>query len=148
MASKSGDWYKALRESDPETYRKLMDEKYGRRVEQLNTDPDKFAQMKFTKQRASAKDRSIPWELSQDHVHKIIKETKHCAISGRPVVLEVNHIDGSSIDRIDSSKGYTIDNVHVTSQVVNKARGEMSIADFVKMCQDVVNHQQQIHTQV
>jgi hypothetical protein len=82
MASKSGDWYKALRESNPESYRNLMDHKYARRVEQLNSEPDKFAQMKFTKQRAGAKDRGLAWELSQDHVHKMIKETNIVQFQG------------------------------------------------------------------
>jgi hypothetical protein len=138
MASKSGDWYKALRESDPDAYRKLMDDKYANRVEQLNTDPTKYAQMKFTKQRAGAKERKLAWDLSQEHVHKLIKETKRCHISGRKLVMEVNHPDGPSLDRVDANKGYHIDNVVVTSQLINKARGEMSVEEFVKMCRDVV----------
>jgi hypothetical protein len=138
MASKSGDWYKALRESDPDAYRKLMDDKYATRVEQLNTDPTKFAQMKFTKQRAGAKERKLAWDLNQEHVHKLIKETKRCYISGRKLVMEVNHPDGPSLDRLDASKGYHADNVVVTSQLINKARGEMSVEEFVKMCRDVV----------
>lgn len=140
MGSKSGDWYKSLRETNPEAYRDLMDKKYAERVRQLNSEPDKFAQMKFTKQRNGAKDRKIPWDLTAEYVHKIVKETKHCAISGRQVFLEVNHVDGASIDRIDASKGYTTDNVVITSQIINKARGELTIEEFVKMCQDVVNH--------
>jgi len=138
MASKSGDWYKALREKDPVAHRELMDEKYAKRVEQLNSDPTKFAQMKFTKQRAGAKERKLDWELSQNHVHTLIKETDRCFISGRKLVLEVNHPDGPSLDRLDASKGYYVDNVVVTSQLINKARGEMSVEEFVKMCRDVV----------
>lgn len=141
MASKSGDWYKQLRETDPAAYRELMDKKYAERVRQLNSNPDQFAQMKYTKQKNGAKDRKIFWDLSNEYVHTIIKETKHCSISGRPIKLEVNHIDGASIDRIDADKGYTENNVFVTSQIVNKARGEMTIDEFVKMCQDVVDYQ-------
>ena len=138
MSSKSGDWYKALRESNPESYRNLMDHKYARRVEQLNSEPDKYAQTKFVKQRAGAKDRGLAWELERDEVHKMIKETKICNLSGRQLVMEVNHPDAPSIDRIDNARGYHHDNVHVTSQLVNKARGTMSVEEFVKMCRDVV----------
>ena len=140
MASKSGDWYKALRESDPEKYRILMDEKYARRVDQLNSEPDKFAQQKFVKQRASAKERGLEWELERDKVHKMIKEAKICSISGRQLVMAVNHPDAPSIDRIDNARGYHHDNVHITSQLVNKSRGEMTIDEFVTMCQQVVDY--------
>lgn len=138
MGSKSGDWYKELREQDPTGYRELMDKKYANRLGQLNTDPDKFAQMKFTKQRSGAKERKLQWDLTKEQVHKMIKETTHCQVSGRKVMLEVGHPDGASIDRIDSTRGYTIDNVQITSQLINKARGEMTVDEFVKMCRDVV----------
>jgi len=140
MGSKSGDWYKALRESDPEAHRKIMDDKYARRVQQVNSNPDKFAQMKYSKQRAGARDRKLAWDLTEDDVHKLIKETKVCSISGRQVVLEINHPDGSSIDRIDNKRGYHLDNVHVVSQLVNKARGEMTIDEFVIMCKQVAEY--------
>ena len=141
--SKSGDWYKALREDDPEGYRKLMDEKYSRRVNQLNTNPDKFAQMKFTKQRAGALDRGYAWNLSETQVHKLIKETKICQLSGRSLVLEVNHRDGPSLDRIDNRYGYSMKNVQVVSQQINKARGEMSVEEFIQMCCEVADKSRQ-----
>ena len=137
--SRSGDWYKALRESDPESYRQLMDKKYASRVEQLNSDPTKFTRMKYTKQRNGAKDRKLEWDLTADQVHDLIIKNECCELSGRPLMLEVNHVDGASIDRIDNSRGYFIDNVQVTSQQINKARGTMTIDEFVEMCRQVAD---------
>lgn len=140
MGSKSGDWYKKLRENNPEEYKKLMGDNYSRRVKQLNEDSTKFAQMKFSKQRAGALSRGLSWNLSNTFVHKIIKETKNCQLSGRDLVLEVNHVNGPSLDRIDSRYGYSTKNIQVTSQLINKAKGEMTNEEFIQMCVDVATH--------
>jgi len=138
--SKSGDWYKKLREEDPIAYRKLMDEKYDRRVKQTNSDPTKFAQMKYSKQKAGALSRGYDWNLTEDDVHKLIKETKTCQLSGRELVLEINHRDGPSLDRIDNNNGYSMKNVQVVSQQINKARGEMSVDEFIQMCCEIADY--------
>jgi hypothetical protein len=137
--SKSGDWYTALKERDPVAHRTLMDKKYASRVGQLNSDPVKFTRMKYTKQRNGAKDRKLEWNLTAEQVHDLIMKNNCCEISGRELVLEVNHIDGASIDRIDNSRGYFIDNVQVTSQIINKARGTMTVDEFIEMCCQVAN---------
>jgi hypothetical protein len=137
--SKSGDWYKALRDSDPLLHRELMDKKYASRLKQLNSDPVKFTRMKYTKQRNGAKDRKLEWDLTPEQVHDLITKNDRCEISGRKLVLEVNHVDGASIDRIDNNRGYFIDNVQVTSQQINKARGTMTIDEFVEMCRQVAD---------
>ena len=138
--SKSGDWYKALREDDPEGYKKLMDDKYARRVSQLNSDPTKFAQSKYSKQRAGALARGLAWDLTTTQVHKLIKETKFRQLSGRPLVMEISHADGPSLDRIDNNCGYTVKNVQVISQQINKSRLDMTVEDFVQMCCDVADY--------
>lgn len=138
--SKSGDWYRALREDDPEGYRALMDEKYARRVSQLNSDPTKFAQSKYSKQRAGALARGLAWNLTPPQVHKLIKETKFCQLSGRPLVMEISHVDGPSLDRINNNHGYSMKNVQVISQQINKSRLDMSVEDFVQMCCDVADY--------
>lgn len=70
------------------------------------------------------------------------KQEGRCAITGvlmrRPKKAWDQY--GPSIDRIDSSKGYTPENCHLTLVGVNKAKGELEMGEFEKMCLDVVNN--------
>lgn len=50
-----------------------------------------------------------------------------------------HNMDKISVDRIDSSKGYTRDNVHLIRVHVNFAKMDMDEDDFIQMCKDVVS---------
>lgn len=43
-----------------------------------------------------------------------------------------------SLDRIDSTKGYTKDNVRLVTWLVNKSIGEYGTDAFINMCLSVV----------
>lgn len=44
----------------------------------------------------------------------------------------------NGIDRVDSTKGYTIDNVVSCCSQCNYAKGTLTESDFLKMCSDIV----------
>jgi hypothetical protein len=44
-----------------------------------------------------------------------------------------------TIDRLDSSRGYTRDNIALCVWVVNRAKNALSVREFVGMCQEVSN---------
>lgn len=44
-----------------------------------------------------------------------------------------------SVDRIDSSKGYTIDNIQLVCAIINRMKTDLSQLDFVKLCTFVAN---------
>ena len=44
----------------------------------------------------------------------------------------------ASIDRIDSSKGYTLDNIQLVCVVANKAKFDLNQEEFVKLCRSVL----------
>ena len=77
------------------------------------------------------------WEL-------FLKQDKKCAISGLPIVLVPNwssYNKGSkkveqtaSIDRIDSNKGYSKDNIQWVHKKVNFMKGNLSEDEFISMC--------------
>jgi len=72
-----------------------------------------------------------------------LNQDRKCALSGLPLVFGANHgkIEGTaSLDRIDSSKGYTIDNVQWVHKIVNLMKQDSSDEEFVKMCRIVSNH--------
>jgi hypothetical protein len=46
----------------------------------------------------------------------------------------------ASIDRIDSSKGYTLDNIQLVCVAANKAKFDLSHEEFVKLCRSVLTN--------
>lgn len=68
-----------------------------------------------------------------------------CAYTGRKMLVEAgkgHRADGISVDRIDSAKGYTKDNVQLVCFVVNMAKQKMSHSEFITMCRDVSGYSQ------
>ena len=46
----------------------------------------------------------------------------------------------ASVDRIDSNKDYTIDNIAITTKEINTAKMDLSLLDFIDMCEKVTKH--------
>jgi hypothetical protein len=86
-----------------------------------------------------AKNRKIHFQLTIEEAWQLyLKQNKTCALSGRPIYFMACNNNTASIDRIDSSKGYTLDNVQWLHKDLNFAKQSLSNNDFVKMCQEVV----------
>jgi hypothetical protein len=71
----------------------------------------------------------------------LVKQGGVCALSGEHLTLPIkssrdNHFN-TSIDRIDSSKGYTRDNVQLVTKKVNRHKLDSSDPDFVDLCKMV-----------
>jgi hypothetical protein len=69
-----------------------------------------------------------------------LKESQNnkCAVSGVELSWKHNSKNKVSIDRIDSSKGYTKDNVRLVTQQVNYAISNFEYSWFLDMCKNVV----------
>ncbi len=59
-----------------------------------------------------------------------------CALTGECFDIESKWWK-PSLDRIDSSKGYTSDNIRLVAWIVNHCRGELSDSEFIDMCKKV-----------
>ena len=46
----------------------------------------------------------------------------------------------ASLDRIDSSKGYTIDNIQWLHKDINKMKWDFSQEKFLELCKKIVNN--------
>ncbi len=95
-----------------------------------------------------ASSRALEFNITLEQVWNLfIKQNGKCALTGRPLVLARNYSKGAidqtaSLDRIDSSKGYTIDNVCWLHKDINMFKAAMHSEDFIKLCYEVVNYQQ------
>jgi hypothetical protein len=91
----------------------------------------------FSNYKCAAKKRSLVWELSEDQFRALV--TSPCHYTGTPPSNTSRARSGevflySGIDRIDSNKGYTIDNCVPCCGFANRAKSDMKYNDFITMC--------------
>lgn len=76
------------------------------------------------------------------------KQKGRCAISGLKMTYDVgqgrNHYN-ISIDRIDSSRGYTKDNVQLVCAQVNMMKAEMDMEEFYNICDNIIKNKNKGH---
>lgn len=93
----------------------------------------------WTTTRLSAKRRSIPFSLHMADMWSLyVKQDGKCALSGFP--LSLGNVDGkitASIDRINNSEGYTIENIQWVHVDINAMKLDKSDAVFIAMCAEV-----------
>lgn len=92
-----------------------------------------------------AKRRRLVFKITLDQIWNLFEKQNHkCALSG--ILLKFNNPgerateQTASLDRIDSNKGYTIDNVRWVHKTINNMRGELSDSTFLEFCQKIINH--------
>lgn len=92
------------------------------------------------RRRCKAKHRQLTI-TDDDLIALYLAQEGRCALSGRHLVInpvDVRNPDALSIDRIDSSKGYTPDNIRLVTTSVNLALSDLGTPAFVRMCVSVV----------
>lgn len=90
----------------------------------------------------SAMKRSIPWHLTPREFEQIVKQPcTYCQAEPREYKARLKKGKGrqvsalmNGIDRIDSSKGYTLDNCIACCTMCNRMKLDLPIADFIKQC--------------
>lgn len=84
----------------------------------------------------SAITRGYSWEITIEDIATLHElQGGRCALTGWPIGWSTQKWDHTaSIDRIDNSVGYTLENIQLVHKSVNMARGTMSVAEFIEMC--------------
>jgi len=100
----------------------------------------------FTRFRNYAKKKNNSFEITlQDVWELFISQNKKCALSGLPIDFKRVGINNqasytASIDRIDSKKGYIIDNIQLVHKDVNIMKNAFNQDYFISVCKLVINH--------
>ena len=87
-----------------------------------------------------AERRNIPFEVTREYAWNLyLRQGKLCAMSGVPICFSSNIRDQrgkqtASLDRIDSSKPYTENNIQWTHKKVNIMKNIMSVEEFSGWC--------------
>jgi len=112
-----------------------------------------YITMRFKDLKNNAKKRfkNIPVNITKQDIHELYKKQKGlCAISGVQMthtaytkkwgsfdIIETN----LSVDRIDSNKGYTKNNIQLVCAMVNRMKSYMPDNRFIQWCRSIYLHQ-------
>lgn len=98
----------------------------------------------FDRFRINANKRGIPFKIDMEFVNDLfIKQNQKCVYTGLDLkILDTRMGMGStaSIDRIDSTKAYTEDNIQIVHIDINKMKQEFDEKYFLKMCNLITNN--------
>lgn len=93
----------------------------------------------------NAKKRNLEYNLTKKFLLDLfIQQNKRCALSGIKLTIAKGSKNwrkrtNASLDRIDSSKGYIIDNVQWVHKKVNFMKQSLSDIIFINMCKKIAN---------
>lgn len=89
---------------------------------------------------AEAAKRSIPVTITPQYIEQIYnQQNKCCAITGDLLP----DIRKASVDRIDSSKPYEIDNIQIVTKQANLSKHVMTMEQLYEFCKKVIKHANQ-----
>ena len=103
------------------------------------------------KQRLVRPSKTLVYDLSIEFLDNLYElQDKRCALSGLPISFEnvasnTTEECSASLDRVDSSKGYTEDNVQFIHKIVNVMKQAESQVDFIEMCISIADYQRGEH---
>lgn len=85
------------------------------------------------------RNKEMEFELTEDDIQDMLNTQDYkCYYTG----LAFEDAEGKrpSIDRINSNKGYTKDNVVITLGVINLMKRDLELNEFIELCSQVANH--------
>jgi hypothetical protein len=103
---------------------------------------------KFSSIRTHARTRNIPFDITvSDAWEQFLKQDRKCAYTGQLLTMIPRSAcwgddNTASLDRIDSSLGYTTDNIQWVHKTINKMKLDLTESDFLKICSDITKHRE------
>jgi len=96
------------------------------------------AQRLFDWSKTRANKRGVYFDLLKEDIDRLfISQENKCAISG----IEFTSNDYCpSLDRIDSSKGYSCDNIQLVCSCINRMKSNMIQDHFVNLCAAIADY--------
>lgn len=115
--------------------------------EKFNTKPKRnFLRLMYNHCKSRAKKKEFEFDLVQKDLHDLFdRQEGLCALSSQPMTFIyrrgkrefVRHPTNASLDRIDPKRGYTKDNVQMTTNICNHSKMDLTEELFVQMCRHV-----------
>lgn len=122
-----------------------------RRMQRYNADPlERLLVERIAGARDRAKRKNIYFDLEVDSIKKMWElQDGKCALSG----IKMTHVMGEgrtptniSIDQIEASKGYTINNIQLVCMAVNQMKSDLTNEELLLFCNGVINNSENART--
>lgn len=99
----------------------------------------------FSYLKGGAKRRKIKLLVSKEDIwNQYIKQGKRCALSGLEIYFSKTNKEvtygTASVDRIDSDKDYTIDNIQIVHKHINIMKNTFTQKYFIEMCKSIAKN--------
>lgn len=99
----------------------------------------------FNRIKERAIQRNIEFNITSDDIlTKFQEQNGKCALTGLNIIIERNYKKyksmTASLDRIDSKKAYTIDNIQWIHKDVNRMKNAFSEEYFINMCKLIIEN--------
>jgi hypothetical protein len=92
--------------------------------------------------KSSAKKRNIPFNITIQQIWELfLNQNRKCALTGEILSFNISQRQRNgtaSLDRIDSSKGYSIDNIQWVHKDINFMKRVLSQEKFFEWCRKIV----------
>jgi len=96
------------------------------------------------KARNRASKKNLPCEIDALWiVTRWYEQHGRCHFSGRPMTLTPGPLC-VSLDRLNSSKGYTRKNTVLAALRANSMKSDLGVGEFIEWCEDVTQHHQKV----
>lgn len=100
---------------------------------------------RFYNYKKNARRRNLEFKVSIQQLWELfLKQGGKCKLTGDVLCFIINSENLASLDRIDSSKGYVIDNLRWIRNDVNHLKNNISDEDFHKICRKVSDFERKI----
>lgn len=94
---------------------------------------------RLSQSKSNNKRSNRPFDIDLDYMYTLwIAQKGLCALTGYPMTVDGHTNLRLSIDKIKPSLGYTKGNVQWTIFSANRAKGDLSQKDFIKMCKMII----------
>lgn len=97
----------------------------------------------WTQLKNGAKKRNIKFDIQIEEAWDLfLQQDKKCALSGLDLIFAPSHrkmsTQTASLDRIDSSLGYTSDNIQWVHKEINSLKGSLAEDRLVELCELII----------
>lgn len=119
----------------------------------LTSNFNRFISRHLYKTSRDAEKRSLTFNITKEDIEKLyLEQNGSCSLTG----VEMTYIDSPrvsndgklkkanyknlSIDRVDSSKVYSLDNIQLVCCIINRVKLDFMQNDFIEWCQNVADY--------
>lgn len=105
---------------------------------------EKFVPHLFKQCKTNADTREIKFEITEKDIYDLYeKQNGKCAYTNLELKFIINDPHSMSIDRINSDKDYTIDNIQLVCSIINKMKWTLKHEDFINLAKAVTKRKKE-----